>query len=163
MTETHQNFKRGAIVFLPPRFPSPGMPRVPPQVGEIRCDAPLATNHRPPLPQPGEEVLVDVDIEGRKRWLNGTVVVPNTELSDDEFQVLVDGDHGWMQTYSSRMEGDEWLRPDCCSHRTLLVETLKVPTLNTRSKCRTAPVATGHASGLHRLAAKGNGSRSATN
>ena len=35
MTETHQNFKRGAIVFLPPRFPSPGMPRVPPQVGEI--------------------------------------------------------------------------------------------------------------------------------
>ena len=177
MTGPRQNFKRGATVFLPPRFPSPGMPRLPPQVGEIvevcadngetwkrasvlqleasrikvgvegeeaaqettlmlrkqdemwrRCNTPLATG----LPQPGEEVLVEVGIEGRKRWFNGTVVVPNTELSDDEFRVLVDGDHGWMQTYSSRMEGEEWLRPNSCSHRTLLVETLKVPTANTR-------------------------------
>ena len=180
MTETHQNFKRGAIVFLPPRFPSPGMPRVPPQVGEIvevradngetwkrasvlkleasrikvgaegeeaaqetlmlrkedekwrRCDAPLATSHRPPLPQPGEEVLVEVDIEGRTRWLNGMVKAPNTELSEDEFQVCVDGDHGFEETYSSSMEGNEWMRPDSCRHRTLLIEMLKVPTLNTR-------------------------------
>ena len=173
----HQKFKPGATIFFPPRFRTPGMPRLPPQVGEVvemitgdngtewkrasvlrleasrikvmlegeeavqetlilrkenekwrRCDAPLAHG----LPQPGDEVLVEVDIEGRKRWYKGNVV-PNTEPGDDEeFQVLVDGDHGMVETYSCRQEGDEWLRPDYCSHCSALFDTLKVPTVKTR-------------------------------
>ena len=93
-----------------------------------RCDAPLANG----LPQPGDEVLVEVDIEGRKRWFKGKVVPKTTLGEDEEFQVLVDGDHGMVETYSCREEGDEWLRLDSCSHCSPLIETLKVPTDKTR-------------------------------